>query len=103
MKQTSENLKEIMSTCGKYVEEVFVETRKWIPQTFYVVEIENGMFWNYEINEMDYIPDWAVGYWKTDQAEDNTYYSYDYRIRNDSWVKVQRKEIVTYEYEEIYS
>lgn len=101
MKFTRENIKEIMLTCAQYVEEVFVETRKGIPQTFYVVEIEDvATFWNWETEEIELVPTWVVGYWKTDQAEDNTWYDYTYRIKNDDWVKVQRKEIVTYEYVE---
>ena len=102
MKQTVENLKEIMLTCARFVEEVFVETRKGIPQTFYVVKIEDiATFWNWETEQIELVPSWAVGYWKTDQAEDNTYYSYDYRIENDDWIKVRQKEIVTYVYDEV--
>lgn len=102
MKQTDSNLYGIMSTCAEFVEEVYVEIRKGIPQTFYVVEItEDKQFWNWQTNQIEKVPDWSVGYWRTDQAEDNTHYSYAYRIKNDYWVKVERKEIVTYEYEVI--
>lgn len=100
MKQTDSNLREIMLTCADFVEEVYVETRKGVPQTFYVVKInEDKQFWNWETNQIELVPVWVVGYWRTDCADDNTYYSYDYRIKNDYWVKVERKEIVTYEYE----
>lgn len=102
MKQTYSNLREIMLTCAEFVEEVYVATRKGVPQTFYVVEItEDKQFWNWETNQIENVPKWAVGYWRTDCADDNTYYGYDYRIENDYWVKVERKEIVTYEYEVI--
>ena len=100
MKQTDSNLKEIMLTCASFVEEVYVETRKGVPQTHYIVEItEDKQFWNWETNQIENVPDWSVGYWRTDCADDNTYYSYGYRIKNDYWVKVERKEIFTYEYE----
>lgn len=99
MKQTDSNLREIMLTCAKFVEEVYTGNRKGIPQTYYVVEIEDiATFWNWETNQIELVPDWAVGYWRTSEAEDNTYYSYDYRIKNEDWIKVERKEIVTYEY-----
>lgn len=102
MKFTEENLREIMGLCAEYVEEVFVETRKSVPQTFYVVKISNDeTFWNWESEQIENIPDWAIGYWKTDQADDNTYYTYNYRIKNDDWVKVIQKETITYEWEEI--
>lgn len=88
MKQTDSNLREIMLTCAEFVEEV------------YVVKIEDtATFWNWETNQIEPVPIWVVGYWRTDCADDNTYYGYDYRIENDYWVKVERKEIITYEYE----
>lgn len=102
MKFTEENLREIMGLCAEYVEEVFVETRKGVPQTFYVVKIpKDETFWNWESEQIENIPAWAIGYWKTDQVDDNTYYTYNYRIKNDGWVKVIQKETITYEWEEI--
>lgn len=99
MKQTTENLKEIMKICAKFTEEVYHDTRKGIPQTFYVVEIPDNLeFWNWETEQIEKIPNWAVGFWRTQDADDNTYYSYDYRIENDYWVKVKQQEIVTYEW-----
>lgn len=100
MKFTQQNLKQIMLECATYEDNVYYETRKGIPQTFYVIEIPRGsVFWNWESDEMEPVPEWSIGYWKTEYANDYTQKDWREAINDDDWVMTQKKEVTTYIWE----
>ena len=101
MEFSRKNLEEIMLECAVFEEEVYYETRKGIPQTFYVLEIPRGScFWNWESDQMEHVPEWSIGYWKTQFADDNNGRFWREAIKNQDWVRAEKKEVVTYVWEQ---
>lgn len=92
---------DIFQQCLQPVEEVFVDLRKWKPQTRYVGEIkEFDEYWGSD-NKWHIVPDSLVGLWMLKWQGDLSLTPFNDSVRNDDWVKCEKKEIITYEYIEV--
>lgn len=61
---------ELIEPAIKLVDQVFVELRKDIPQTRYVIEVMDEPVW--DGNDFRQIPSELLGYWIQEFADDNT-------------------------------
>lgn len=71
-----------------FITEHFVEFRKGVAQTFYVVKIEESdKYWNWREEQILPVPRWAVGYWRQRDAGDNRYMGVSECIADgDEWI-----------------
>lgn len=89
------------------IDEVFIEMRKNVPQTKYVIEIKQDLVWCNEKEELINIPEELVGIWMESSESDNTMINASERLGlgdssyRTSWVKVKKIEKITYSYEEL--
>ena len=102
-KLTTEQI-ELVTPAIYFVEEAFVEMRKGIAQTCYVIEVRAEDVW--DGNDFVQVPLELQGLWKQEYPDDNTIISWNERLGANGksaykcdFVKVQRKEVVTYVYE----
>jgi hypothetical protein len=91
----------LLSNSTTFIEEVYVSTWKGVPQTFYVIEIEEGQYWSDEEEDLVDIPEEYIGLWKQEFEDDNQDH-YTEAMQNDTWVKCQIKEETIFVYEELY-
>jgi hypothetical protein len=99
----SEEELEWLSDFATLREEQYIEDRKGISQTKYIVEVKSGFNW-----EDKKIPTHLVGLWMQDCQTDNTQISWFERLgTNDKygyktgWVKCKEVEVISVSYEEI--
>lgn len=71
-----------------FITEHFAELRKGVPQTFYVIKIEESSdYWNWREEQIMPVPRWAAGYWRQRDAGDNRYMSVSECIAaGDEWI-----------------
>ena len=102
MRFTEEQLEQI-EACYEQLDEIYVETRKGVPQTVYVIEVpEESVFYsNYE-NTLKAVDGELIGYWKQEFPSDNSYETcYCVVANNRGWVKCEKKEKIITTWEEI--
>lgn len=67
--------------------EHFVELRKGVPQTVYVVKIEEATdYWDWREECIRPVPRWAVGYWRQRHADDHRYKDIVPHCIEDDWI-----------------
>lgn len=100
-----QQLQHYLKECGELVEEVQDYIRKGVPQSRYVVNISSGTeYWCCHSDEMVVVPEEFVGNWMLSDSCDLRYDAWNTRvILEDEWVRVEQKEIITYEWEEMYN
>lgn len=94
-----ELFRDILENVAKLVTEVQYEVRKGVPQSFYVVEISEGEFWDGDNNEFANVPEWSIGFWRTRDATDLRYTPVEecYTNKSETWVPAKRVITTTWE------
>ena len=96
MKKLKEEHSELFYEVAQYVDEVYVEDRKDISQTYYVVLVPKApTYW--EAVGKPYCKE-LVGYWKMRYATDLRHTDLKEALREEEWVKCKPVEetIITY-------
>lgn len=103
MDKRNDKLHWIFVECARYVEEVLTDTRKGVPQSYYVVEVkEDQEYFDYkDTNTFKKVPKELVGLWRQEWSGDNTWDGYEVRVKDDSFVRCEKVEVTTYEYKKI--
>jgi len=98
----SEKELEFLSEFATLRSEHYIEDRKGISQTKYIIEVSDGVNWAGES-----VPRDLIGLWMQDHQDDNTSISWFERLgTNDkygyycSWVKCREIEVITVDYVE---
>tara|TARA_R110000851_G_C12804910_1_gene537853 strand:- start:289 stop:603 length:315 start_codon:yes stop_codon:yes gene_type:complete len=93
----------MLSEAAREVEEFYYEMRKGVPQTKYVFEITKDATWLDPDN--DYTPttlgEEYLGFWVMVFADDLRHTRLDECIRDAHWARCYKKEVTTYEWEEL--
>ena len=97
----SQEREAFMQTASE-IEEVFSHMRKGVAENYYVAEVcEGSEYWASSQDKMLKVPEGLVGLWKMEYPTNLQYTSFYAARDEDDWVKCVRKEVVTFEYEEV--
>lgn len=94
--ELSEKDVNIVVEVAEYVDEVYVEDRKGISQTYYVLYISPKSVYLNDYGHTLNVPENLVGYWRQKFAEDNRYESWQEQLVADpsGWCKCEPFEKV---------
>lgn len=71
---------EYISQVVRGCEEEFIEMRKGVPQTKYIIHIPDEEVWCSDVEDFIPVPHHLVGYWREKWAGDNTQISVEERL-----------------------
>lgn len=84
------------------VDEVFEDLRKGVAQTFYVFQVEaTATYFSATTYKEEYVDEEYVGYWKMKHSHDISDEDLRDCLHHYAWVRCFKKEIVSYEWEEL--
>lgn len=86
-----------------YVDEIFVEMRKGVPQTRYILEVKPlSVYYDLDKNQRAEVDSDLVGYWMQKFPTDNRYDDWQDVVRNNGeFVKCKPIEVTTVTWEEL--
>ena len=90
---------DILQYVAKEVCEQFVELRKGLPQTSYIMYIpEDSTYFCCETYTEQAVPKHLVGYWMMEYPEDLRYKCLRECIKDYPWIKCKEQEVITTEW-----
>lgn len=96
-------LVDVLKEVGFVFEEVLEELRKEVPQTYYVVRVEeDAKIFDKNKNDFIPVPKEFVGFWKMDSPTDLVNISLSSFLKNstdEDWVKTKRIEVLKWEWD----
>lgn len=92
-----------MLECATYEDEVFVDLRKGLAQTRYIVQVSSrAEYFDLDKEEILPVDENLVGYWMQQYESDNSWDEYSDRLSdNNGWVKCKQVEVVTTKWEKL--
>ncbi|WP_415913180.1 hypothetical protein [Neptuniibacter sp. QD37_11] len=93
----TEKEQKILKEYARKVDVVLWENRKNVPQSKYVIEVPQGEYYDEDHGDVLTIPDRLLGQWMMEFADDlNSRDLTD--CLNDSWVRCERRTVITHEW-----
>lgn len=91
----------ILDQVAIQVDEVYIEDRKGIAQTRYIMRVDEGATWNDWDSDMcadEIVSSSLVGHWMTAFPDNLTYRDMAECLKDLHWVKCEPKEVITIEW-----
>jgi hypothetical protein len=90
---------DILKFVAVEVESKITESRKGVPQGYYVIEVKsNTEYWDDDKLDLLTVPKELVGNWKMIFLDDIDDYCWQDCLSRSGWYKVEKKEFLSYEW-----
>lgn len=91
---------EVAKECGYEIDEVFVDIRKDVPQTKYIMEVKGDSYIGKDGLEHT-VPEEFKGFWMMRYATDLRWTPLHEAIEDYEWVRCEQVEVVSYEWSKL--